>query len=477
MKRGEQHIIRIDKFVFEGFGLGVLSPEHQEVPEGMENFKFFVRFAYPGDIVRTEVTKVKKNYAEAEVREIITASPHRTEALCPYFTRCGGCKQQDLDYAQQVVFKEQQVEELFQPLRATHEFSSEPVLPSERIFRYRNKMEFSFSEVRWLPLERLATNPEEKEQLTLGFHPPRGFNNVMQIDECWLQPETGNTILQFAWDFFAKRKATVYNSKTESGFLRNLVIRQAAVTGEIMVNLVTSSRDENLMREFTEGVLAAVPSITTVINNINTRKAMVATGEFEFHDHGNGYIIDSIGKPHFRISANSFFQTNTIQAEHLYQTALDFAGFTGNEIVYDLYCGAGSISLFINNAVKAVYGLELVESAVNDANENKKLNAAENVHFFASDLYKSFIPLTEAHSLPPPDVIIVDPPRNGMHKNTIDDILAILPPKIVYVSCNPATQVRDIQLLEGAYNLVKIKPVDMFPHTYHIENVALLVKK
>ncbi len=458
-------------------GLGLLSPDHQEVPADIEGFKIFVRFAYPGDIVRAEITKVKKNFAEAEIKEILVASPHRVEAPCRYFTFCGGCKQQNLDYAEQIFYKQKQVEELFFPLTQTQEFVTEPIVASEHIFQYRNKMEFSFSDMRWLPAERLATNPEEKALLTLGFHPPRGFNNVMQIDECFLQPETGNKILRFTSKFFSARNTTVYNSKRESGYLRNLVIRQASATGEIMVNLVTSERNEPLMKEYEAELLKTVPEITTIINNINSKKAMIATGEYEFVDYGKGQIIDSIGKPKFLISANSFFQTNTVQARILYKTALDFAGFTGNEIVYDLYCGAGSISLFIHEAVDAVYGLELVESAVSDANENKKLNEAENVHFYSSDLYKSFIPLVEANSLPSPDVIIVDPPRNGMHKNTVDDILRLLPTKIVYVSCNPATQVRDIQLLETAYKLIKIKPVDMFPHTYHIENVALLEKR
>ncbi len=476
MKKFESYFIEIEKFVFEGFGLGKLSQSLQVVPEEEIGLKIFVRFAYPGDTVKAKIIKLKKNYAEAELEEVIIAAPERVTASCNYFMSCGGCKQQDLAYQKQIAYKQLQIDELFTPLSATHNFIREEIVPCKNIFHYRNKMEFSFSDRRWVPFSQLATRAEERTLPALGFHPPNGFNQVIQIDDCKLHPEPGNVILRATADFFFTRDFSVYNNKTETGYLRNLVVRQAATTGEIMVNLVTSERDEQLMREYTKVILDAVPEVTTVINNVNTRKAMVATGEVEYFDFGSGFILDQIGKQKFRISANSFFQTNTRQGETLYQTAVEFAGFTGNEIVYDLYCGAGTIALFIADFVKEVYGLELIASAVKDANANKQLNGTENVQFFSSDLYKSFIPLIEENAIPKPDIIIVDPPRNGMHKNTIDDILKLAPAKIVYVSCNPATQVRDIQILETKYRLIKIKPVDMFPHTYHIENVALLEK-
>ncbi len=477
MKKFESYYIDIDKFVFEGFGLGKLSKTLQEVPAEEESLKIFVRFAYPGDTVKARVTKLKKNYAEADLEEVIVASPHRVDAPCKYFMSCGGCKQQDLDYQQQIAYKQMQIDELFFPLNDLHNFIREDIVPCNNIFHYRNKMEFSFAERRWVPFSQLATHAEERKLPALGFHPPNGFNQVIQIDDCKLHPEPGNIILRTTSNFFFTRNFSIYNNKSESGYLRNLVVRQAGTTGEIMVNLVTSERDEALMKEFTNAILTAVPEVTTVINNVNTKKAMTATGEVEYIDYGTGFIIDQIGKLKFRISANSFFQTNTRQGETLYQTAVDFAEFTGNEIVYDLYCGAGTIALFIAEFVKEVYGLELIASAVRDANANKELNHTVNVKFFSSDLYKSFIPLIEENSIPKPDIIIVDPPRNGMHKNTIEDIIKLSPAKIIYVSCNPATQVRDIRLMETAYRLVKIKPVDMFPHTYHIENVALLERR
>jgi 23S rRNA (uracil1939-C5)-methyltransferase len=232
------------------------------------------------------------------------------------------------------------------------------------------------------------------------------------------------------------------------------------------------------MKEYVFQLIRQVPEVTTVINNISAKKALIATGDYEKVYFGSGFIFDSIGNYIFRISANSFFQTNTLQAVNLYQTALDFAALTGNEIVYDLYSGAGTISLFVSDYVKKLYAFEAVESAVSDANENKKLNNAAHVSFYTADLYKSFLPAIEENQIPKPDVVILDPPRSGMHENTVNDVVELGPKRLVYVSCNPATQVRDIKLLteRGSYRLMRIRPVDMFPHTYHIENVALLIK-
>jgi 23S rRNA (uracil1939-C5)-methyltransferase len=244
-----------------------------------------------------------------------------------------------------------------------------------------------------------------------------------------------------------------------------------------MVNLVSSEEDDKLISEFSSALLGEVPKVTTIVNNINKKKASIAIGDYEKVIYGSGFIYDEIGNYKFRISANSFFQTNTLQAENLYQTALEFADLHGNEVVYDLYSGAGTIAIFISEKAKNVIGLESVESAIEDAKVNADINNVKNVSFFNADLYKSFLPIVEKNNLPSPDVIIVDPPRSGMHQNTVDDIIKLSPRKIVYVSCNPATQVRDIKLLVNAgYKLIKIRPVDMFPHTFHIENVALLHK-
>jgi 23S rRNA (uracil1939-C5)-methyltransferase len=244
-----------------------------------------------------------------------------------------------------------------------------------------------------------------------------------------------------------------------------------------MINLVTSEENDELMKQYSDAIIKEVPEETTIVNNINKKKAAVAIGDYEKVIFGSGFIYDEIGNYKFRISANSFFQTNTLQAEKLYQTALDFADVQGNEIVYDLYSGAGTIAIFVSEKAEQVIGFESVESAIEDAKANAELNNISNVNFFYADLYKSFLPIGKKNNFPTPDVIIIDPPRSGMHVNTANDVIKLSPQKVVYVSCNPTTQVRDIKLLVSAgYKLVKIRPVDMFPHTYHIENVALLAK-
>jgi len=475
MKKGDQLELEIEKYAFEGKGIAKINKDSDQ-----ENSKYvvFVHGAYPGDKVRVQLTKIKKTYAEGKTAEIIFSSQLRTKARCKYFGTCGGCKQQDLDYQAQAKFKQQQVEEIFTKLGGFSNYEAEEIISSEKIFFYRNKMEFSFAEKRWLTLEEINSGKEINRDFALGLHIPNLFDKVLDIDECFLQSETSNKILNLTRDFFKSKSVSIYTSKSNSGFLRNLVIKQSHHTNDLMVNLVSFYEDEKLMTEYSENLLIKVPEITTVINNINLKKALIATGDYEKVFYGNGFIFDTIGKYKFRVSANSFFQTNTLQAEKLYQTAMDFADLSGGEIVYDLYSGAGTISIFISSKAEQVIGFEAVESAVADANENKKLNQIENVKFITADLYKSFLPRIEENNVAKPDVVILDPPRSGMHTNTVDDVIKLNPQKIVYVSCNPATQVRDIKLFCSAkYRLIKIRPVDMFPHTYHIENVALLQKE
>ena len=481
VKKGEIIELEIEKYAFEGRGIakvdkGSIVPE--SIDESKNKYVIFVDGSYPGDVVKASLTKIKKSYAEARVAEIIKPSELRITARCKYFGTCGGCKQQDLDYTVQTKFKQQQVEEIFTKMGGFRDFEIEEILPSEKIFYYRNKMEFSFAEKRWLTIEEIKSGEDIDRDFAVGLHIPRVFDKVLDIDECFLQSELSNKILNFTRDFFKERDTSIYSTKTHEGFLRNLVIKQSHHTDDLMVNLVTSSENKELINLYTDTILKEIPQITTIINNVNLRKAAVAVGDYEKVFCGNGFIHDTIGRYKFRISANSFFQTNSLQAEKLYQTALDFAGMKGDEIVYDLYSGAGTISIYVSGNCKEVYAFESVESAVSDAGANAKLNGIENVHFITADLYKSFTPIVEEKKLPKPDVVILDPPRSGMHKNTVEDVIKLNPEKLVYVSCNPATQVRDIKLFsEAGYKLVKIKPVDMFPHTYHIENVALLIKE
>ncbi len=480
MKKGDIIEVEIEKYAFEGRGIakvpvGSIRSDIGKDEDPNSNYVVFVDGSFTGDKVRAELKKIKKSFAEAKAIEIVSPSRFRIKAKCKYFGECGGCKQQDLDYAQQVKFKQQQTEEIFNKLGGFNDILIEEIIPSEKIFYYRNKMEFSFSDMRWLTQSEINSDKDLERDFALGLHVPQVFDKVLDIDECFLQSEVSNKILNLTTAFFKNKNIKPYSTKTNSGNLRNLIIKTSCHMNELMVNIVTFNDDGDLIRSYSETLLKQVPEITTIVNNINQKKSSVATGDYEKVIYGSGFIYDLIGNYKFRISANSFFQTNTLQAEKLYQTALSFAELSGNEIVYDLYSGAGTISIFVSGKSKEVFAFETVESAVADAGENKKINNIDNVHFFAADLYKSFLPLVEENKLPLPDVVILDPPRSGMHSNTVNDVIKLKPKKIVYVSCNPATQVRDIKLfVNSGYKIIKMRPVDMFPHTYHIENVAVL---
>ncbi len=476
MKKGDLLTLKIDGYAFEGKGVAKINKDDPHSDED-KNYVVFVHGAYPGDTVNASLRKIKKSYAEARTENIIDPSPLRIKARCEYFGTCGGCKQQDLDYPDQVKYKQQQVEEIFKHMGGLKDFEVLPALASDRIYYYRNKMEFSFAEKRWLTEEEIRAGGDIDKYFALGLHVPAVYDKVLDIKNCYLQSELTPRIFNLTRSFFKSRNISIYPSETGSGYLRNLVVRQASHTSDLMVNLVTFNEDDKLLNEYTDELLKAVPEITTVVNNITTRKAMIAAGEYEKVYYGSGFIYDKLGDYKFRISANSFFQTNTLQAERLYQTALEFAELNGDEIVYDLYSGAGTIAIYISSKAKEVYGFETILPAINDAEENKKINNVSNVHFHQADLLKSFLPILNENNIPKPDTVILDPPRSGMHKNTVDDVIALSPAKIVYVSCNPATQVRDIKMLtEAGYRLVKIRPVDMFPQTFHIENVALLLR-
>ncbi len=488
IKKGDIVEFQIEKYAFEGKGIAKVSKNEllglSEENGNEKNYVVFVIGSYPGDRVNARLLKIKNSYAEALVVDILTPSEDRVKAKCKFFGTCGGCKQQDLDYDAQVKYKQQQVEEIFHKLGGFSDlpadkggFEIEPIIPSQNVFYYRNKMEFSFSEKRWLTKEEISKEGILDKDFSLGLHIPKIYDKVLDVDECFLQSEVSNKILNFTRDFFKKKSTSIYSTKTHTGFLRNLVIKQSFHKDDLMVNLVTSEENDELINEYCNELRKGIPQVTTVINNINKKFAAVAVGDYEKVIYGSGFIYDEIGRHKFRISANSFFQTNTLQAEKLYQTALDFAELKGNEIIYDLYSGAGTIAIFISDKSKKVYAFEAVESAIADAKVNADLNNILNVKYFAADLYKSFLPIVNKYNIPKPDVMIIDPPRSGMHPTTVDDVIKLSPDKIVYVSCNPTTQVRDIKLMvEAGYKLIKIRPVDMFPHTFHIENIALLKK-
>jgi len=477
MKKGDLLELDIAGYAFEGKGVAKTIKEvHTTESAESKKFVVFVDSSYPGDKLIAQINKIRKSYAEAKVKTFIKKSPLRIEAKCRYFGTCGGCKAQDLDYEQQIKFKQEHVKDLFERIGGFKKFELLPIIPSEKIFFYRNKMEFSFSDKRWLSESEISSMQEIHDRsFALGLHIPGMFDKVLDINKCWLQSEISNSVLNFTREFFKNHQVLPYSAKEHTGFLRNLVIKQSFSNSEIMVNLVVSEENERLFMLYKESLIHSFPQITTLVFNINKKLSQVAYGDYEIVSYGSGFIYDFIGKWKYRISANSFFQTNTAQAEKLFTTALEFAEFNGNEIVYDLYSGSGTIPIFVSKCVKQIYGFESVEPAIEDAKINVGLNNITNFEPILTDLSKSFLPIIEEKNLPKPDVIIADPPRNGMNPKTVKDILELMPKKIVYISCNPATQARDIKLLcEGGYKLIKLCPVDMFPHTYHIETVALL---
>lgn len=486
MKKGDLLELDIIGYAFEGKGVAKIikdapltesaEPKKPACPVGM--FVVFVNGTYPGDKVIAIVTKIRKSYAEAKVKTLINRSSLRTDPNCKYFGVCGGCKAQDLIYESQAKFKEEQIKDIFERIGGLEGFEALPIEPSEKTYFYRNKMEFSFSEKRWLTENEINSMQEAAEKdFALGFHVPGVFDKVLNIDGCWLQSELSNRVLNFVHEFSKNHQLLPYSSQKHTGFLRNLVIKQSFSTKDFMVNLVVSEENERLFVKFKEELVDRFPEVTTIVFNINKKLSQVAYGDYEIVAHGPGFIYDMIGNCKFRISANSFFQTNSSQANTLYSVAKNFADFKGDEIVYDLYSGAGTIPIFISKKVRWIYGFESVEPAINDALVNIELNGISNFKPIIADLNKSFLPIITENNLPKPDIIITDPPRSGMNPKTVKDIIELEPKKIVYISCNPATQARDIKLLcSDGYRLKKIKPVDMFPHTYHIENVALLTK-
>lgn len=478
MKKGDEIELEISGYAFEGKGIAKIIKDEPSNEESIKKYVVFVDKTYPGDVIIGTVSKIKKSYAEAKLKNIILPSGLRTKANCKHFGICGGCKSQDLKYDSQAQFKEEQVKDIFERLGGIKNFELLPIVKSEKTFFYRNKLEFSFANKRWLTEEEVSSMQEIQDRnFALGFHIPGLYDKVLNIEECWLQSDESNKILNFTRNHFKNINATIYSTETHEGFLRNLIVKQSQHTKDLMVNLVVYEENEKIFCDYAEKLLEEIPSITTIVFNISKKKSSVSTGDYEIVFKGSGFIIDKIGDCKFRISSNSFFQTNTLQAEKLYNVAKEFASLRGNEVVYDLYSGAGTIPIYISKFVKEIYGFESVESAILDAHVNIELNNINNFYPNLADLNKSFLPLIKEKNIPQPDLIITDPPRSGMHPKTINDILILSPKKIVYISCNPTTQARDIKLLiENGYNLRKIRPVDMFPHTYHIENVALLEK-
>ena len=431
----------------------------------------FVENAVPMDHVLARIVKKKKQYAEARVDNLNKPSPFRVTPRCKYSGFCGGCKWQFLHYDKQLEYKQQHVVDSIERIGQIYGVPVHPTIPSPEIFEYRNKMEFSCSDRRWLLPEEMGKSDID-QNFALGLHVPGTFYKVLDTRVCLLQPELGNRILEDVRKFIRLSGVPVYGLRSHIGFWRFIMLRHSKAYNQWMVNIVTSKEDQRTVQALADQLVKTYPEIVSVVNNITSRRAGVAMGEYEILLSGQPSIRDKIGKFEFEISANSFFQTNTQGAQRLYDTIKEYADLSGEETVVDLYCGTGAIAIFLSGAAKTVIGIEIAESAVNDSVNNCRINGISNCRFVLGDIKDKLAEFTVT-----PDVMIIDPPRAGMHKDVVCKILELAPTRIVYVSCNPATMARDFGMLKESYRVLEVQPVDMFPHTYHIESVAMLDKR
>lgn len=431
----------------------------------------FVPYVVPGDVVDLQVTKKRKKYMEARVVRFHEYSKDRLEAFCEHFGICGGCKWQILPYQQQIEFKHQQVEDALKRIGKIDLPLFNPILGSKNTQYYRNKLEYTFSCNRWLSKDEI--NSENIDTDALGFHIPGLFDKIIDINHCYLQPEPSNSI-RLAIKKFAKNQGyTFYNQRTHEGFLRNIIIRTTS-TNQVMLTVVFSQNDKKkitTLMEFIKEEFAG--QITSLLYVVNTKLNDTISDLDILNYSGASEVFEEMEGLQFKIGPKSFYQTNSDQAYELYKVARNFADLSGNEVVYDLYTGTGTIACFIAKQAAKVVGIEYVEDAIHDARVNAEINNINNTVFYAGDM-KDVLTDSFIKSNGRPDVIITDPPRAGMHADVVNTILQCAPGKIVYVSCNPATQARDLLLLNEKYRTTKVQPVDMFPHTHHVENVVLL---
>ncbi len=435
----------------------------------------FVPYAIPGDIVDLQIYRKKKNFAEGRVLNFNKLSEKRVEPFCEHFGICGGCKWQMLPYFDQITFKQQQIQDNFERIGRVEIPDINPILGSAETQFYRNKLEFTFSNKRWLTQEEVESNEEFKQMNGLGFHIPGKFDKVLDIEKCWLQDNISNKIRNSIKRFCLKNNYTFFDLRNQNGLMRNIIIR-TSTTGDIMLIVVFYENDSDKIATLLDYIKNEYPEITSLLYVVNQKANDTITDQEIKVWSGADHIFEQMEELRFKIGAKSFYQTNSNQAYNLYKITRDFAQLSGEEIVYDLYTGTGTIANFVAKRSKKVIGIEYVAEAIEDAKVNSKINEIKNTLFFAGDmkdvLNRDFI---TQHGKP--DVIITDPPRAGMHTDVIDTILFAQPKRIVYVSCNPATQARDLALLDVNYKIEKIQPVDMFPHTHHVENVVLLSKK
>ena len=466
---------KTDKIVFENVKVLDAGAKGVSVAKAPEGQVIFIPNVVPGDVVDVQTFKKRKSYFEGKAIKFHSFSEHRTEPVCEHFGTCGGCKWQNMKYEQQLFYKNQEVYNHLKRIGKIELPDFEPILGSKEQFFYRNKMEFGFSSSRWMTQEEVDSGAELDNKNAVGFHIPKMWDKILDIQKCHLQQDPSNDIRNEIRRFANENELSFFNPRNHEGLLRTLMIRTAS-TGEIMV-LIQFFEDDKAKRELLLNFLAErFPEITSLQYVINQKANDTLYDQDIILFKGRDYILEEMEGLNFSINAKSFYQTNSAQAYELYSITREFAGLTGEELVYDLYTGTGTIAQFVSKKAKKVIGVEAVPEAIADAKENAKRNNITNCEFFVGDMKNVFndeFIKTHGH----PDVIITDPPRDGMHADVVKQILSIAPEKVVYVSCNSATQARDLALMDEMYKVTRVRPVDMFPQTHHVENVVLLEKR
>ncbi len=459
MKKQEEIELVIEKFADRGKSLARVN-----------GVVFFVAGVVPGDRIRALVIRKKRKHAEGVMLELLEPSPLRTTPRCAYFGACGGCKWQHVEYTAQLEAKRQSVADALAHLGGFRDVLVPPTIAADPIYYYRNKMEFSFSAARWLTADEIASGEAFDTRFALGLHAPGNFSKVIDLRSCHLQSEESVTLVNLIREVARANEWEPWDIRNHHGYLRHLVIRNGQRTGDLMVHLYTNGYMPDRMEQLAAELKAQVPAVTTFVNSIHTGLAQAALSEAMHVVFGPGVIHDVIGDFRFEIAPNAFFQTNTRQAERLYEVARQSAALRPDDLVYDLFCGAGTISIFVARDARQVVGIEVVPESITNARANAAANGVENCSFVLANLEKFRLEHVVAkHGNP--DVVILDPPRAGLHPDLVPQLAALGARRIVYVSCNPQTQARDLALLGNTYRITDVQPVDLFPHTHHIENV------
>ena len=435
----------------------------------------FVPFGAPGDVVDVQLTKKRHSFAEGKIVKMHTSSPMRVEPFCEHYGVCGGCKFQHIPYEEQLKYKQQQVEDALQRIAKVQLPAINPILGSANTCFYRNKLEFTFSNKSWLTREQLESDEQFDDRNALGFHIPNAFDKVLDINKCWLQDDVSNQIRNYIRLHAKQQGYSFFDLRANQGLMRTLMIRTSS-TGELMLVVVFGANDQAAINEMMQSIKEAFPQITSLQYVVNLKcNDSLNDQEFVLFS-GRDYIEEEMEGLKFRVGPKSFYQTNSAQAYELYKVARRMARLKGDELVYDLYTGTGTIANFVARQSRQVIGIEYVPEAIEDAKLNSRVNGIENTLFYAGDMKDILTDIFVQHH-GCPDVMIIDPPRAGMHEDVVKVILNAQPKRLVYVSCNPATQARDLAMLDEKYSIEEVQPVDMFPHTQHVENVVALQRR